>query len=66
MFQMIGSEIWIGLKQLHYLTREKTYKLRVRLVDQDGLHGEGLYDFLDLNKLVNSHFGFKLYLFILP
>ena len=47
-----GEEVWVGLEQLHFLTRQKTYKLRVRLTDQDGIKGEANFNYFDLNKVV--------------
>ena len=49
---VLGEEHWIGLENLHFLTRQKTYKLRVRLTDQYGKMGEGIFEYVNLNKKV--------------
>ncbi|KAJ8034042.1 Angiopoietin-related protein 7 [Holothuria leucospilota] len=38
-----GSDFWLGNEQLHYLTNQKSYKLRVDIVDSGGTPHYGEY-----------------------
>ncbi len=39
-----GKEHWLGLKNLHTMTKAKIYQLRIRLVDTKGKVGFGFYN----------------------
>ena len=54
----------MGLEQINAMTVQKRYKLRIRLTDQDGNLGEGVYEYFFLRKHVrNISIFFIIYFF---
>ena len=49
-FGTAGEEHWLGLKNIFYLTNQKSYSLKIEAVDQDGNQDQATWDFFRLTE----------------
>ncbi|CAG5027789.1 unnamed protein product [Parnassius apollo] len=56
-FGNLAGEFWLGLEQLHYLTSQKLYELRVELETQ---HGRDAYASYSVLTIAPEHEGYRI------